>query len=130
MPQPPAAGRFAFRFEPLLAPFSFAVGVTPRTSHVLVDDEWLEVRFGLWVLRTERANVASAEVTGPYAFVKVAGPAHLSFADRGVTFATNRQRGVCIRFHEPVHALPGLKHPGATVTVEDPEGLVRSLSAS
>ena len=121
-----------FAFEPLLRPFAFAFGILPRTSWVDVDGERLEIRFGPWVLRTPLANVAGCEVTGPYRVVKVAGPPHLSAADRGITFATNRRRGVCIRFHEPVTAaLPIglLRHPAATVTVEDPDALVEALAA-
>lgn len=134
----PPVQRFDFAFEPLMAPFALAVGVTARTAWVEVDRGAdgdagrLEVRFGPWVLRTDLANVAGAEVTGPYHLAKVVGPPHLSFADRGVTFATNRRRGVCLRFHEPVPAaLPArlLPHPGATVTVADPEALVAAVSS-
>jgi hypothetical protein len=63
--------------------------------------------------------------------VKVFGPPHLSIADRGLTFATNARRGVCIRFHHPVAGIEPLgvvRHPGLTVTVDDPEGLVDALS--
>ena len=128
---PTEPARFGFAFEPLLAPFSFAVGVTPLTACVSLGDE-LEIRFGPWCLRTPRENVVAATVTGPYRFAKVAGPAHLSFADRGVTFATNRRAGVCLCFDEPVPALvPGhrLPHPAATVTVADIDGLVRAIGA-
>lgn len=128
-----APGRHRFAFEPLLVPFSLAVGVTPVTAWVELTDDDLEVRFGPWLLRTPLDNVVDAEVTGPYAFVKVAGPPHLSFKDGGVTFATNRQRGVCITFAEPVPAIAPrglLRHPGATVTVADPEGLADDLRAA
>lgn len=123
---------FAFDFELRLRPFALAFGVTPWTTGVDVADGELRVRFGPWSLRTPLDNVEGAEVTGPYSLVKVAGPAHLSFADRGVTFATSTKRGVCIRFKQPVPALfPGaaLKHPGLTVTVKDPERLVEVLSS-
>src|SRR3954464_11902514 len=103
----------------------------PATTSVTVADGALSVRFGLWRLRTPLANIAGTEVSGPYSFVKTAGPAHLSFTDRGVTFATNGERGLCIRFHEPVRALDPtgrLLHPGATVTVEDVDGLAADLS--
>jgi hypothetical protein len=106
--------------------------VTPWTSAVEVVDGELHIRFGPWSLRTPLDNVLSAEITGPYSYAKVAGPAHLSLADRGVTFATSTKRGVCIRFREPVAALvPGrvLRHPGATVTVDHPEHLVALLNA-
>jgi hypothetical protein len=126
-----ATGRFRFEFEPKVAPFSAAFGVTPWTSWLDLRAEQLEIRFGPWSLRTDRENVAGAEVTGPYSLLKVAGPAHLSFADRGVTFATSTERGVCISFREPVRALMpfgSLRHPAVTVTVRDPDRLVELLS--
>lgn len=124
--------RFGFAFDIRLVPASAAFGVTPATAHVDVDDREFHVRFGPWSLRTPLDNVESAELTGPYSWWKVAGPAHISLADRGVTFATSTERGVCVRFRQPVPAaLPrGLvRHPAATVTVADAEGLVAALAA-
>jgi hypothetical protein len=121
------ATRFPFAFEPRLVPFSLAFGVTPRTAWVEIDDDDLTVRFGLWHLRTPRANIVEGQVTGPYSFAKVAGPAHLSLADRGVTFATTTRRGACFVLREPVPGIAPfgrLRHPGVTVTVADPEGLL------
>jgi hypothetical protein len=131
-PPPPRLQRrsFGFEFEPRMAPFSFAVGVTPLTAKVEVADGRLCARFGPWSVRTPLDNVEAAEVTGPYSFPKVVGPPHLSLADRGLTFATSTRRGVCIRFKEPVTgALPFgmLRHPALTVTVDDPEGLTEAL---
>jgi hypothetical protein len=126
-----ATGRFRFEFEPKVMPFSAAFGVTPWTAWLDLRPDQLEIRFGPWSLRTDRDNIASAEVTGPYSLPKVAGPAHLSFADRGVTFATTTKRGVCISFREPVRALMPigpLRHPAVTVTVQDPDRLVALLS--
>ena len=125
--------RFDFAFDPALRPAAALFGVFPSTARVEVDDLHLRVRFGPWRLLTPVANIESAEVTGPYSWWKVAGPPHLSFADRGVTFATSTTGGVCLRFRTPVGAmLPGglLKHPGATLTVADPEELVAALPAS
>ncbi|MBA2438430.1 MAG: hypothetical protein H0V52_08805, partial [Acidimicrobiia bacterium] len=45
-------------------------------------------------------NVKGSQVTGPYATLLVIGPARLSIADRGLTFATNARRGLCIRFRQ------------------------------
>ena len=122
---------FSFRFDPAYRAAALPFGVMPATASVTVDDGKLTVRFGLWRLRTPLANVTGTEVTGPYSFVKTAGPAHLSFSDRGVTFATNGERGLCIRFREPVRALDPtgrLRHPGATVTVDDVAGLAAALA--
>jgi hypothetical protein len=124
---------FRFAFEPRLRPLALVVGVTPDSARVEVGDRDLTVRFGRWTLRTPLANVAGTENTGPYAWWKVAGPAHLSLGDGGITFATTTAGGVCISFHEPVPAImPGsvIRHPGATVTVEDPDGLVAAIEAA
>jgi hypothetical protein len=121
--------RFGFAFSPVLSWPLALVGVTPWTAHVDVTDEDLTVRFGPWSLTTPRSNVEGATVTGPYLPFRVFGT-HVSLADRGVTFGTSWDRGVCVRFREPVPAaLPTglLKHPAVTVTVEDPEGLVALL---
>src|SRR3954453_14216835 len=123
---------FSFRFDPSYRAAALPFGVMPATASVTVDDGMLTVRFGLWRRRTPLANIAGTEVTGPYSFVKTAGPAHLSFSDRGVTFATNGERGLCIRLREPGRALdpPGrLRPPGATVTVDDVDGLAAALAA-
>lgn len=122
--------RFRFRFEPKLLPAAAMVGVTPVTAWVDVDDTQLSVRFGPWALRTKLDNVAAVEVTGPYQWLKIAGPPHFSLGDRGISFGTSTERGVCVRFHRPVRALEPvglLRHPGATLTVEDPEGFARAL---
>jgi hypothetical protein len=122
--------RFNFAFEPFMLPFAIPFGVTPMTAWVEVDGRELRVRFGPWSARTSRDNITGAAVTGPYSFPKVAGPAHLSFADGGATFATTTKRGVCLEFREPIPALVPLgllRHSGLTVTVDDPEGLVTAL---
>ncbi|GAA3068542.1 hypothetical protein [Streptosporangium carneum] len=125
--------RFGFAADPGWTTFLLQLmGVTPQRAFVLVEDERLTVRFGPWLLRTPLSNVLDATITGPYTAWRVIGP-HLSLADRGVTFGTNAERGVCVRFRTPVPALlPGglLPHPGATVTVADPEGLVSALAGA
>jgi hypothetical protein len=129
-PERPAR-RFGFRFEPLLVPVAAVVGVRPSTAAVEVGEREVVVRFGPWTMRFPRADVVSAEVTGPYHLLKIAGPPRLSLRDRGVTFATNREAGVCIRLRHPRPALDPLgllRHPGLTVTVDDPEGLCELLS--
>ena len=122
--------RFPFSFAPAYRLPALVFGITPLTTYVEVDDASLRVRFGPWSLRTPLGNVAGVDLTGDYAFVKTAGPPHLSLSDRGVTFATNGDRGVCVRFHEPVRGIDPtgrIVHPGATVTVADPDGLAALL---
>ena len=122
--------RFPFAFAPSYRLPALLFGITPVTTYVEVDDLTLRVRFGPWSLRTPRSNVAGVDLTGGYAFVKTAGPPHLSFRDRGVTYATNGDRGVCVRFHERVQGIDPtgrILHPGATMTVADPDGLAALL---
>lgn len=128
--QQPSALSFAFASDARVLPFSILAGVLPRRARVEIADGMLAVRFGIWRLRTPLANVVSAEVTGPYSLLKVAGPPRLSLRDSGLTFATTTARGVCISFAEPVKAGPvDLRaHSALTVTVADPEVLVAALS--
>lgn len=121
---------FEFAFEGRYRLPALAFGVTPATARVVVTDDALLVRFGPWRLQTPLANVAGTEVSTGYAWYRTAGPAHLSLTDRGVTFATNSRRGLCVSFVEPVRAIEPtglLRHPAATITVADPEALAAAL---
>ena len=123
---------FHFAFDPAYRAVALAFGVTPRTARVDVDGERLRARFGLWQVSTTVDNVEGTEVSGPYGKLKTIGPAHLSVADRGLTFATNSRRGLCIRFREPVPGIEPtgrLRHPALTVTVADVDGLAAALTA-
>lgn len=121
---------FDFRFDPRYRRLGALFGIRPSSTHALVTDGQLDVRFGPWRVRTPLANVAGTERTGPYDVKKTAGPAHLSVADRGITFATNPDAGLCIRFLEPVTGIDPfriIRHPGLTVTVADLDGLEQAL---
>jgi hypothetical protein len=121
---------FEFAFEGRYRLPALAFGITPATAKVVVTDTELLVRFGPWRLSTPLANVAGTQITGDYAWYRTTGPAHLSLTDRGVTFATNSRRGLCVSFVEPVRAIEPtgtLRHPGATLTVADPEALAEAL---
>jgi hypothetical protein len=119
---------FAFATAYRLACLPF--GVTPGNSRVEVGDGRLLARFGRWSVETPLDNIVGTAVTGPYGRLRTMGPAHLSLADKGLTFATNGRRGLCIQFRTPVPGLEPtghLRHPGLTVTVDDPEGLAQAL---
>ena len=102
----------------------------PRADDgVCVDQSIIDVRFGPWRVTTPLSNVASVDVTGPYAAWKVLG-ARLSLADRGLTFGTTTRAGACLTFREPVTGIEPtglLRHPSLTVTVDQPHLLVRRL---
>ena len=123
--------RFPFHFTPAYRIAARPFGVTPRSAWVEVGGGELLARFGPWRVRTPLANVGSVSVTGPYAFLKTAGPARLAITDRGLTFASNGEAGLLICFHRPVPGLDPLgllRHPELTVTVADPEGLAACLT--
>lgn len=125
------AGFFPFRFATTYRLPALLFGVTSSTAGVWVDEAVLRIRFGPWRLQTPLSNVVATVHTGPYALIKTMGPAHLSFADRGLTCATNSERGLCIRFARPVpgiEPLGVLRHPAVTVTVADCDGLAEALN--
>lgn len=122
--------RFSFRFDPRYARLNRRFGITPDQAWVEVTEGELRARFGHWHLKTGLDNVASVELTGPYRFIKTAGPARLGVTDLGLTFATNGERGVLITFHRRVpgvEPLGLLRHGELTVTVAEPEELADLL---
>lgn len=122
---------FGFAFDDLYRWADRPLGIGPDSASVEVDADKVVARFGRWTAEIDRADIVAAEVTGPYRILKTIGPPHLSFADRGITFATNRRRGVCIRLARPIKAMEPiglLRHPSITLTVEDPEGLAELLA--
>lgn len=127
------AVRFPFRFAPSYARLARVFGITPGRAWVEVGATHLRARYGPWHLHTPLANVVSWKVTGPYRFFKTAGPARLAVTDRGLTFASNGDRGLLICFAETVPGMEPtgiLRHPELTVTVADPEGLAARLAAA
>ena len=125
----PSTERFGFRFEPIMQALALPFGVRPSNTWVEVGDE-VHIAFGPWHMRFPRQDVSDVTETSDYWLPKVAGPPHLSFADRGITFATNRERGLCIKLERPhpgIGPFGLLKHPGATVTVDDIQGLTHAL---
>lgn len=122
--------RFPFRFDPVYRRLARPFGVTPERAWVDVGEDEFEARYGPWRVRTPMSNIADAEVTGPYALLKTAGPARLAVTDRGLTFASNGDRGVRITFRSPVRGIDPIGrilHPELTVTVLDVDGLVDAL---
>lgn len=132
-PEPgPGATRYDFAFATTYRPAALLFGVLPATTWAELGPEGLRVHFGPWRLQTSLGNIEGAERSGGFSWIKTAGPAHLSFSDHGVTFATNGEDAVCVRFHTPVPAIDPtrtIKHPGATLTVADPGAFLDRLAA-
>jgi hypothetical protein len=124
--------RFEFAFHPKYRPLARPFGITPSKAWVEVSDTKFYARFGPFRLSTPLSNIAAVAVTGPYAMFKTAGPARLGITDGSLTFASNGDRGVLLRFATPVRGkgrLRLLRHPELTVTVAEPERLATVLDA-
>ena len=120
--QSPAVERFAFRFIPSYRRAARLFGIRPERAWVDVGADELRARYGPWRLQTPLTNISAVEITGPYAFLKTAGPARLGVTDLGLTFASNGERGVLITFRARVPGIEPsgrLRHPELTVTVAD-----------
>ncbi|WP_181779067.1 hypothetical protein [Pseudonocardia pini] len=127
-----ATSEYQFSFTRLTRPVLAVLGVGPGTSWVRVEHDRLDVRFGPWRVQTLLTNIASVETSGPFGLVKALGP-RLSLADRGLTFGSDTDGGVCLRFIRPVTGLVPfglLHHPGLTVTVSTPQLLISRVGRS
>jgi hypothetical protein len=131
-PVPTKPQRFEFRFDGAVGAVAHAFTATRERAYVEVGEAHLMVRFGPWTMTTPLSNIAEVVESGPYDVWKVIGPPRLSMADRGITFATNSERGVCIRFFDPIAGIEPtgrVLHPGMTVTVAEPDALVVALGS-
>ncbi len=122
---------FAFGFEDRYRTPARLFGVTPDTTGIEVDERELRAHFGPWRVATPLGNISGVAITGPYAFLKTAGPAHLGVTDRGLTFATNSRAGVELTFARPITGIDWglglIRHPNLTLTPGDVTGLARLL---
>lgn len=123
----------AFRYDRRFSPLLRLWGVDVARASVVVDDGELAVLFGPWGLRTSLGNIESAEQSGPFKWFRSVG-IRLSLADKGITFGTAADRGVCMVLRSPASVTfrgrpLKLRHPNVTVTVEDPHALVAAVSA-
>ena len=131
------AHRYPFAFSPAYRLPALALAITPRTAWVEDDEPGapapeLRVRFGPWRLRTPIENITGVPRSGGFAYLKTVGPPHLSFTDKGVTFATNGDAAVWLELRSPVKGIVPtgrIVHPGVTLTVADPDALAAEVSA-
>ena len=95
-----------------------------------ITDDSLEATYGWFQLVTPIDNVVGGHITEDYRWYTSVG-IRLSFVDDGLTFGTNRRRGVCIHFADRVGGVvPGRAHSALTVTVDDCEGLVAAIGVA
>jgi hypothetical protein len=133
---PPLAGaaatpvHFEFAWAPAHRRANRLFGVTPARTWVDVDWGTLDAHFGRWQLITPLSNITAVKITGPYKFLKVAGPPRLGITDLGITFATNCRQGALLTFRDKVAAIDPFgifRHPELTVTVADIDAFVRLI---
>jgi hypothetical protein len=128
----PIGDRFSFRFAPAYRAAGLCFGILPGTTEAIVAPNRLIVRFGPWHVHAALDNIQEIAITGPYAFLKTAGPARLGLTDRGLTFATNGDRGVRLSFRSSIKGIEPtglLRHPELTLTVADINGFVDRIEA-
>ncbi len=116
---------FEFRFVPSYQRAAALFRIEPANCVILVGES-LDVRFGPWHISTPLANIREVEVTGPYRFIKTGGPARLGLTDRGLTFASNGDRGVSFDFVEPITGFDPfgtIRHPNLTLTPDNCDAL-------
>ncbi len=120
----------SFAFERPLDTWARWSTVVPTRSYVRVDDHGFEAVYGPWRVASLWSNVVGVQRTGPYRSWKVAGPARLSWGDRGITMAATTVGGACLRFRERVRGIDPLgviRHPAATLGVDDLDAFVRMV---
>lgn len=118
---------FHNRYRWLLLPLA----VTPGNSRVSVSAaDGFFAKFGPWKVKTPISNITGFQESGDYKWYRAIG-IRGSATDHGLTFGSTTRHGVCLTFAEPIAPLiPLVKgHPGLTVTVADPAGLVAALQA-
>ncbi len=121
---------YSFSFDPPLDTWARRFAVVPTRSYVRVDDHGFEAVYGVWRVATLWSNVVGIERTGPYRAWKVAGPARVSWADRGITMAATTTGGACLRFREPVGGIEPLgvvRHRSITLGVDRLDEFIRMV---
>ena len=120
---------FPLRLDP---PWRWAlrlIGVRPGAAQVeLTDDGRLIATYGRLGVETTIANIKGYRRTGPYRWWKAIGP-RASLVDRGFTFGTSSQPGICLCFDDWVESgyVRGGRMESLTVMVKDGGGLARAL---
>jgi hypothetical protein len=122
-----ASAFFPYSFDQRYSLLWMPFGVRRESDGVTVTDDVFRATFGFFTLETPRRNVKGGHITERYRWYTAIG-ARLSFADDGLTFGTNPDRGVCVHFHERTRAVVGWRrHSALTVTVADCEGLLAAI---
>lgn len=129
----PDARFFPYGIDGRWSPLFTVLSVGEADGVTLLDDGGVptfRATFGRWSVETPIANIDHTEVSGPHRWWTSVGM-RLSFADDGLTFGTNHERGLCVAFVERIPKVIGLRdHSAVWVSVADPEGLADALAGS
>jgi hypothetical protein len=117
---------FGFRVVPRLKPLLLLWGVRPERARITLADGRFEARFGPWRVATPLTNIRDHAVTGPYRWFKAIG-VRRSVRGADGSFCSTVEKGVCLRFREPVRFARVLRTPAFTVTPDDVEALSQAL---
>ena len=118
---------FPYRFDNRWKPVFVGLRVKQTDGVTVTDDGILRATYGWATVETPLVNIDHTLVTGPHRWYTAVG-LRLSFADDGITFGTNHERGLCIEFVEKVPRVIGMRpHSALWVSVADPEGLAEAI---
>lgn len=121
---------FPYRLDGRFSMILKVLGVRADRDGVTLTDDSLGATFGRFSWSTPLDNVEGAHLTTDYRWYTAIG-IRLSFADDGLTFGTNSERGVCIHFRDPIPKVIGRRdHSAVTVTVDDCDGLLAAIGAA
>ena len=121
--------RFPYRLDDRWSPLFLLLGVDGDDG-VTIANGVLTATFGRVKVTTPLSNIDHTLVTGPHRWYTAVG-LRLSFADDGLTFGTNHDRGLCIAFVDRIPKVIGFKkHSALWVSVADPEGLAAAIEAA
>ena len=104
-------------------------GALTGRDGVTLGEDRIRATFGLLNLETPLDNLAGGHVTEDCRWYTALG-VRMSLVDDGLTFGTNRDRGVGVHFRQRVPRVIGLRpHSALTVTVADCERLVEAIGS-
>ncbi|MCA1834473.1 MAG: hypothetical protein ABR548_00165 [Actinomycetota bacterium] len=121
--------RYSFAFDDRFRLPLRGLGITESTAYADLGRDHMLVKFGLWTVAMRYDNIDHLQASGPYAWYRTIG-ARLSLRDRGLTFGTNADAGVCVFFKKPVTGFDPLgfiKHPALTLTLADIGGFMNGI---
>jgi hypothetical protein len=119
---------FPYRLDKRWKPLFAVLGVDEKDGVELTEDGTLRATYGRVEVETPITNVDHTLETGPHRWYTAVG-IRLSFADNGITFGTNHQRGLCIEFVNKIPRVVGFNnHSALWVSVAEPTALAAAIA--